>query len=278
MDRLKAELKQERTAHTQLKCRVGLVAKSITAWGLPKRLNEWREAMSAENPAPSPQTEELLAALLNRLFYGSFFFIVMSVGTLFAVVSQAYLLSRQADILASQTKLLTRQVLSTQEASLSLHISRSAKGVLRIFIENTGNFDLKELTLINLAFSIPPIEDHVQLMPIRIHSDDSKFHVETYNLGSRSIRLGSLFVEQPMETLTPFQGPVPIGQLKIEYDASKLNADDLCGLALHTIFRYSDGISADAIIPADAKFARAFPERCVSHLQSEPNAVEMENG
>lgn len=102
VQRLRKELDELEKRYERETRWLRLCKKAFLMWRLPSRIAEYREAASVENPLPHPQTENLLATLLNRSLIGTMLTIVVSVGTIAVLVAQTFVLSRQADILDKQ--------------------------------------------------------------------------------------------------------------------------------------------------------------------------------
>ena len=73
---LKSEHELLALKHFRLKSQIRIVEKSLTSFGLARRLREWRATSSTDNPLPSPQTENLIASVLNRVLIGTLLAIV----------------------------------------------------------------------------------------------------------------------------------------------------------------------------------------------------------
>ncbi|MDX1497158.1 MAG: pentapeptide repeat-containing protein [Salinisphaeraceae bacterium] len=114
---LQAEHRHLKMEYARFKLGMRLLSRSFTSFGLPRRLREYQEVASLENPFPSPQTENLAASLMNRVIIGTLFTLVAGFGTLTLLVFQTYYLAQHAETLQSQARILERQVAQQQETT-----------------------------------------------------------------------------------------------------------------------------------------------------------------
>ncbi len=124
IDELKAKLKALESEHRRLKNEYArfkfgmrIFARSVSSIGLPRRLREYKQTANTENPFPSPQTENLAAALMNRVLIGSAFALIAGFGTLTLLGFQTYYLALHASTLQNQSQILERQAAQQQETT-----------------------------------------------------------------------------------------------------------------------------------------------------------------
>ena len=88
--------------HIHLLSKVEFLKNTFLFWGLPKKIEEYREKATTKIPFPQPETDNLLAALSNRALIGSALGILLSIGTITILLFQTVVFNRQAEILNQQ--------------------------------------------------------------------------------------------------------------------------------------------------------------------------------
>ena len=138
VEELREELEQLRSEHNLLRMEYArfkrgmrLLSRSLTSFGLPRRLREYQEVANLENPFPSPQTENLAASLMNRVIIGAAFTLIAGFGTLTLLAFQTYYLAKHAETLQSQAIILERQMAQQQETTDRIRRSELADKLFR---------------------------------------------------------------------------------------------------------------------------------------------------
>lgn len=104
--------------HNKLVGKISFFKKIFFSWGLPRKIEEFNEAVSLNNPVPTPETENLLASLANRALIGTFIGLLLSIGTLGLFTLQTVVLTRQASYMKQQADVLESSLLAAKLTSL----------------------------------------------------------------------------------------------------------------------------------------------------------------